>query len=495
MGTDGLHVPCHMRSPPLLRMGEGGLAVVVFVAFDVRLILEVQAVLVGEVVEVGVVAVVREADMIDVAALHEHHFLLHLLPRDGMSRGGIRLVAVHALQLHRLAVEVEVASCQAELIVVGLRVAYLYGAQGNERRQLTNGQHDLTDIYGFDESTETLFYQVATTPLTRDVVALNVKKGQQTVLSTAEGCNDAVFAKGYKYAVLHSLSVTDAGTWTVVDRRGTTLWTVKDNKSIVASAREAGLPVKEFFTFVTERGDTLNGWMIRPQTQAAPKGGYKTLMMQYSGPASQQVLNRWRIDWEEYLAAAEGYLCVCVDPRGTNARGRAFRSLTYMNIGEKEAEDQISAAAYLVRSGLANKDAIALWGWSYGGYATIRTLLHAGSPFTCGIAVAPVTDWRLYDSAYTERYMRRPQVNETGYDNAALMTMVDNINAPLLIVHGLADDNVHVQNSLLLAEAFTTKGKQFEMQLYPDDNHFLRRRSNYGHLYRRMLMFLQNSMK
>ena len=217
--------------------------------------------------------------------------------------------------------------------------------------------------------------------------------------------------------------------------------------------------------------------------------------MQYSGPASQQVLNRWRIDWEEYLTAQEGYLCVCVDPRGTNGRGRAFRSMTYMNIGVMEAEDQIAAANYLVRQGLADKSHIALWGWSYGGYATIRTLLHESSPFACGIAVAPVTDWRLYDSAYTERYMRRPQVNETGYDNASLMGMADNLKARLFVVHGMADDNVHVQNTLLLTEALTAAGKQYEMQLYPDDNHFLRQRSNYGHLYHRMLDFLHAAMK
>ena len=349
----------------------------------------------------------------------------------------------------------------------------------------------MTAVYGYDEQTQTLFYQAATTALTRDVYAQNVKKGQLSRLTSNDGYHSAVFGKGYKYAVLHSQSVTDPGTWTVIDRKGTVLRTLLDNKDVMASARAAGLPTKEFFSFVTERGDTLNGWMLRPASASLPAA---TLLMQYSGPASQQVLNRWRIDWEEYLAAQEGVLCVCVDPRGTNARGRDFRSLTYMNIGELEAEDQISAAEYLVRSGLADNKHIGIWGWSYGGYQTIRTLLNKQSPFVCGMAVAPVTDWRLYDSAYTERYMRRPQVNESGYDNASLMPMAENLNARLLVVHGLADDNVHVQNTMLLTEVLTAKGKQFEMQLYPDDNHFLRKRSNYSHLYQRLLTFLRSAL-
>ena len=165
-----------------------------------------------------------------------------------------------------------------------------------------------------------------------------------------------------------------------------------------------------------------------------------------------------------------------------------------MSLGQKEAEDQISVARYMGAQPYADAARIAMVGWSYGGFQTIRTMSEADSPIKCGIAIAPVTDWRLYDSAYTERYMRRPEVNEFGYDNADLCRMADKLNGKLLIVHGLTDDNVHAQNTLLYIDALVKAGKQFEMQLYPDDNHFLRRRANYEHLHRRLMLFLNENL-
>ena len=392
----------------------------------------------------------------------------------------------------------------------GYAHAYLYGQQGNERALLTKDKYDVTALYGFDEAAQTLFYQAAgTSPLRREVYALNTKKNTVTCLTPDDGMHSAQFSQGMRYFIDNYRSAAIPDRWSVVDRKGALLRVMKDNNAVAEAAKATGLPQKEFFSFVTSRGDTLNGWMLRPKTGAKPlvnrnagAKGNPLLLMQYSGPASQMVLDRWRIDWEEYLAAERGVLCVCIDPRGTGARGKAFRSGTYMNLGQLEAEDLIEAAAYLVREGLADPDHMTIWGWSYGGYQALRTLLEPECPFRCGIAVAPVTDWGLYDSAYTERFMRRPQVNETGYERSCLTSIVekraeslnDSDFPRLLIAHGMADDNVHVQHSFLFTEALTEAGLPFDMQVFPDDNHFLRRRADYRQLYRRMLRFLEQNM-
>ena len=219
-------------------------------------------------------------------------------------------------------------------------------------------------------------------------------------------------------------------------------------------------------------------------------------MMQYSGPSSQRVTDTWRKRFGHQLSM-EGYLVVCVDGRGTNARGRAWRNATYMQLGKKEAEDQISAAQYLQTLPYVDAHRIALCGWSYGGYQTLMSMSMqpaGGLLWKCGIAIAPVTSWRLYDSAYTERYMRRPQVNEYGYDGTDLMKIAGDLQGKLLLVHGLADDNVHAQQSWQYVDALVQAGKQFEMQFYPDDNHFLRARNNYQHLHERLLQFLKNNL-
>ena len=269
------------------------------------------------------------------------------------------------------------------------------------------------------------------------------------------------------------------------------------NDSIELAWKASGLQNKEFISIVTERGDTLNAWQVLPVGFDATKR-YPVVMMQYSGPSSQRVTNSWRKRFAHYLSA-QGYLVVCADGRGTNARGREWRNATYMQLGTKEAEDQISVAKYLRGLSYVDADRIALCGWSYGGYQTIMSMsmqpLIDGRPlWKCGMAIAPVTSWRLYDSAYTERYMRRPQVNEFGYDKTDAMKLAEQLQGKLLLVHGLADDNVHAQQSWLYVDALVKAGKQFEMQMYPDDNHFLRNGGNYEHLHNRLLLFLQNNL-
>ena len=225
-----------------------------------------------------------------------------------------------------------------------------------------------------------------------------------------------------------------------------------------------------------------------------PTKKYPVVMLQYSGPTSQRVLNNWRKRFG-YVLADAGYLVVNVDGRGTNARGREWRNATYMQLGVKEAEDQISAAQYLKSLPYVDANRMAICGWSYGGYQTLMCLSKQQEMvWQCGIAIAPVTSWRLYDSAYTERFMRRPQVNDFGYEGTDLMKMAGDLTGELLIVHGLADDNVHAQNTLLYTDALVKAGKQFEMQLYVDDNHSIRKPANSEHLHKRIMLFLQNKL-
>ena len=380
----------------------------------------------------------------------------------------------------------------------GYTQAYMYSSQGLEQKQLTKEERDLTKVYGYDEKTQTLYYQAATTPLTRQVYALNVKKNITTQLTNGKGTHDLTFSKDWKQYVDCYQSVSQPNQYTLYKAMSNGQWAkdkvVLDNDSVLQEWQKTGLSNKEFFKIGTERGDDLNAWMIKPVGFDATKK-YPVVMMQYSGPASQRVTDIWRKRFGHYLAS-QGYLVVCVDGRGTNARGREWRNATYMQLGLKEAEDQISAAKYLKTLPYVDGDRMALCGWSYGGYQTLMCMSkQVGEPvWQCGIAIAPVTSWRLYDSAYTERYMRRPQVNGFGYENADVMNIAKDLMGNLLLVHGLADDNVHAQHSWLYVDALVQAGKQFEMQMYVDDNHFLRMGTNYEHLHNRIMLFLKNNL-
>ena len=378
----------------------------------------------------------------------------------------------------------------------GWMQAYLYSAQGMEQKLLTPAARDVMRIYGYDEKTQNLYYQAAPTPLTRQAYAYNLRKGTTTQLTTGEGIHALTFSKDWKQYIDCYQSLNTPNRYTLYKAAGNGQWAkdrvVLSNDSVAAAWQASGLPNKEFFHLTTERGDTLHAWRVLPVGFEANKK-YPVVMMQYSGPSSQRVTDTWRKRFAHYLAA-QGYLVVCADPRGTHARGREWRNATYMQLGQKEAEDQISVAKYLKSLPYVDGDRIALCGWSYGGYQTIMSMSTPGALWKCGIAIAPVTSWRLYDSAYTERYMRRPQVNDYGYEGTDLMKKAAQLQGKLLLVHGLADDNVHAQQSWLYVNALVQAGKQFEMQFYPDDNHFLRNGANYEHLHKRILGFLDAAL-
>ena len=375
----------------------------------------------------------------------------------------------------------------------GYNQAYLYSSQGIEQKLLTPQQQDITALYGYDEKLQTLYYQAANTPMTRQAYALNLKKNITTCLTQGEGTHSLTFSRDLTRYIDCYQSINLPQRYTLHTIGGASEL-ILDNDSVLQAWNASGLPNKEFFTITTERGDILNAWRILPKDFDATKR-YPVVMMQYSGPASQRVTDTWRKRFGHYLAA-QGYLVVCADGRGTNARGRAWRNATYMELGVKEAEDQISVARYLASLPYVDANRMTICGWSYGGYETLMCLSKQDELlWKCGIAIAPVTSWRLYDSAYTERYMRRPQVNEFGYEKADVMRLAADLQGQLLLVHGLADDNVHAQQSWLYVDALVQAGKQFEMQMYPDDNHFLRNRSNYEHLHRRIMLFLSNNLK
>ena len=378
----------------------------------------------------------------------------------------------------------------------GYTQAYMYTSQGIEQRTLTAEERDITHVYGYDASAQTLYYQAAPTPMTRQAYALNLKKNTTTQLTQGEGTHDLYFSDDWKRYIDCYHSTTTPHTYTLFEVKGDrseVKGTILNNDSILQAWQALGVNEKEFFTITTERGDVLNAWRILPKDFDESKK-YPVVMLQYSGPTSQRVLNNWRKRFGYALADA-GYLVVNVDGRGTGARGREWRNATYMQLGVKEAEDQISAAQYLKTLPYVDGDRMAICGWSYGGYQTLMCLSKQQEMvWQCGIAIAPVTSWRLYDSAYTERFMRRPQVNNFGYDGTDLMAMANQLTGQLLIVHGLADDNVHAQNTLLYTNALVKAGKQFEMQLYVDDNHSIRKPANNKHLHQRIMLFLQNNL-
>src|SRR5690606_17613609 len=269
-----------------------------------------------------------------------------------------------------------------------------------------------------------------------------------------------------------------------------------DNARVARELERAGARPPEFFTFTTDDGVELNGWMIKPP-DFDPSRRYPVLMYVYGGPGSQTVIDAWggtRNLWHQALAQ-RGYIVVSIDNRGTGARGSAFKKVTYLNLGEYESNDQIAGARYLASLPYVDASRIGIWGWSYGGYMTALTMARGGELFRAGISVAPVTDWRLYDTIYTERFMRTPQENPEGYRKSAPISHVGGLTGRLLLIHGTADDNVHFQNAVHLVQALQDAGKQFDFMLYPNRNHSISGGNTSLHLYTMMTEWLERNLK
>jgi dipeptidyl-peptidase-4 len=285
---------------------------------------------------------------------------------------------------------------------------------------------------------------------------------------------------------------------TTHDTNGKALHTLVDHRQRQHTLTAYELPTKEFFTFTTSQGTTLNGWIMKPANFDA-SAAHPLLMFQYSGPGSQRVLDRWNITtdggigWETYMTA-QGYIVACVDGRGTGGRGAEFAKCTYLNWGVKEAQDQVEAAAYLGRQTCVDENRIGIWGWSFGGYMTIMSMSEGTPLFKAGAAVAPVTDWKYYDNIYAERYLRTPQENAQGYHTSSAFTRAKNLSGKLLLVHGTADDNVHLQHTVEYSEHLVQANRQFEMQLYTNRDHGIYGGNTRLHLFTRLTNFFLDNL-
>ena len=386
----------------------------------------------------------------------------------------------------------------------GWRRAYLFNSQGVEQKALTPDGLDITALYAVDEKAQILYYQAAPTPSSRNIYALNIRKGEPIVLFGGEGMHNARFSEDCKRMIVCSQSFTMPNNYSLYQVNGVKLAKIKPLE-VNGDVREAWnayqLPEPELLRIPNAHGQELEAMLLYPTAQRSNSASGLTsnsaavplVLMHYSGPQSQRVLNRWRKRFEYALVEA-GYAVLIIDPRGSDCRGREWRNETYMNLGVKEAEDLIAAANFIGQREDIDAERMAILGWSYGGYQTLFTMSQSNHPFKAGIAIAPVTDWRLYDSAYTERYMRRPQVNDRGYQQASLLPRAKDLTGSVLIIHGTGDDNVHVQHTMQYIDALVRADKQFEMQLYPDDNHHLRKGNNAKHMHTRILNFLQKNL-
>jgi dipeptidyl-peptidase-4 len=378
----------------------------------------------------------------------------------------------------------------------GWQRAYLHDAQGMQLKVLTPEERDVTALYGVDESTKTLFYQAAPTPSTRQIYAVSYQKSAiSNQLSEGEGMWSARFAADFKRAIFCYQSFDTPNRYTLYEIKNSKLKIkniLEDNADIQAAWQANSLPEPQLIRIPNGNGQELEAMLLKPSAVSIQPSAL--VVMHYSGPASQRVLNRWRKRFEYALVEA-GYAVLIVDSRGGDCRGRAWRNETYMSLGQKEAEDLIAAANWAAQREDIDGSRMAILGWSYGGYETLYTMSMPNHPFKAAVAIAPVTDWKLYDTGYTERYMRRPQVNPRGYQQASLLNKAADLAGNVLIIHGTADDNVHVQQTMQYIEALVQANKQFEMQLYPDDNHFLRKRNNAVHMHERVLRFLARELE
>ena len=369
---------------------------------------------------------------------------------------------------------------------------YLYATTGLLKKQLTKGDFDVTEFYGIDEKSQTIYYQAAgRNPMSREIYALNLKKMTTTTVAGAKGTNDASFSTGCQYFVLTHSSATEVPVYTVCDAKGKALRVIEDNQELKSKLTGYFTSPKEFITIPAADGTPLNAWVVKPRNFDESKK-YPVLMTQYSGPNSQEVKDEWGIEWDQTLAA-EGYMVVCVDPHGTGARGAEFRKCTYQKLGKLESDDQIAAAKYLATLPYVDGKRIGIWGWSFGGFMSSLCLCKS-DVFAAGIAVAPVTNWRFYDSVYTERYMRLPVQNGSGYGDNSPLSHAANLSGKYLIIAGTADDNVHYQNQMEMVDALVQAGKEFEMFTYPNRNHSIYGGNVRCHLYHKMVRFLEQNL-
>lgn len=378
----------------------------------------------------------------------------------------------------------------------GFRQLYWYNPDGKLKKQITKGNWEVTDYYGFNPKTKEVFLQTTEKGSTNRVIAkININSGKKTLISGVDGQNKADFSQSFQYFINTHSSATQPHRFTLKDIHGNTLRELKNNDEVWRKLAQDNFVSKEFFTIPNEAGDMMNAWIIKPKNFDANQK-YPLLMHQYSGPGSQQVSNSWdngNTLWFNHLAQ-KGYIIVCVDGRGTGYRGTKYKKITYKNLGKYEIEDQIATTKWLSNLPYIDKERIGIFGWSFGGYMATLAMTKGADIFKLGIAVAPVTSWRFYDTIYTERFLQTPQENPQGYDENSPLHFAHLLKGKYLLIHGTADDNVHYQNAVEMAEALIQQNKEFEFMTYPDKNHGIYGGKTRPHLYQKMTNFILDNL-
>ena len=392
----------------------------------------------------------------------------------------------------------------------GYNHIYVYNLNGQLMRSIGDvlqgvrvgekGHTIVTDVYGYDEATGDIYFAALNDGPTDQQVFVAHSNGKTDCLTPAKGWNSAVFSENFKYFVNTWSDINNPAVYTLCNNQGKTLTTLIDNKVLKQKYDAYDMGQKEFFTFKTSENVMLFGWMVKPK-DFDPAKKYPVIMYQYGGPGNQQVRNAWGIGMSgngailEQLLCQQGYICVCVDNRGTGGRGAEFEKCTYMRLGELEARDQVEAASWLGQQSYVDKDRIAIWGWSYGGWNTLMSMSEGRPVFRCGIAIAPPTCWRYYDTVYTERYMRTPNENKSGYDEVNPIARASKLSGELLLCHGLADDNVHYRNTAEYVEALVQADKDFRQLVYTNRNHSIFGGNTRNHLFRQCLNFFNDELR
>ncbi|MEO8067636.1 MAG: DPP IV N-terminal domain-containing protein [Flavobacteriales bacterium] len=363
-------------------------------------------------------------------------------------------------------------------------------------RAITSGNWDVIGVSGIDEANQRVLFTASKNgPTQQEVWAIGMNGKGLVQLSPKGGVNDAEFSKGFKYYINTRSTASEPNVVTLHEAMGKQIKVLQDNHELREVLAGYELPHAEFFSFTTEAGVQLNGWILKP-AQMRANTRMPLLMVQYSGPNSNEVTDAWHgrnFLWEQMLVQ-RGFIVACVDPRGTGHRGRDFRHQTYGQLGKYETEDQIAAAKWLGQQPYVDPARIGIWGWSYGGYMSSLCITKGADVFKCAIAVAPVTNWRYYDSIYTERYMGLPKDNASGYDDNSPINHVAELKGKYLLIHGLADDNVHYQNTADMVTALVKAGKPFEQFIYPDKNHGIGGGATRLHLFEMMTKFLEENL-
>lgn len=378
----------------------------------------------------------------------------------------------------------------------GFNHIYLYDMDGNEKLALTSGDFDVTRFYGVDEENKKVYFQASDkSPLWKQIYEVDLAGGKKRLITKEHGTNNAQWSSTFDYFVNTRSTANTANTYTVHNRDASIVRVIEDNAGMKNLQKDYGVTPVEFFTFTTSEGVELNGWMIKPANFDA-SNKYPVFMTQYSGPGSQQVTDGWKGNnyWWYQQIAQHGYIVACVDPRGTGGRGEEFKKMTYLQLGKYETIDQIEAAKYLGGLDYTDASRIGIYGWSYGGYMSSLCILKGNDVFKSAIAVAPVTSWKWYDTVYTERYMRTLKENEKGYNENSPVYFADKLKGNYLLVHGIADDNVHFQNSAEMMNALIRANKQFDNYSYPNRNHGIYGDNARMHLWTKMNDFIFNKI-